>query len=219
MEEIKITQNITEFVQQPTWKEILLDLIHSNNMNPWDINLSEITEKYIQKIKTMKQMDLRIPANVILASSILLKFKTLSLTIKEQPPETEETQTTQIKEEIPNLIYKPAAQRPKRVTLDELVKAVEQVLNEQPKPKQQPQPKTLNITIQTENVNTIIKKIYDKMLALKNNQNLLLFSQLKENSQKENYIKNLLPLTHLIQNRKINAWQEKPFEEIIIQLL
>lgn len=219
MEQLNLVENISEFVQQPSWKEMLLDLIHSNNMNPWNVDLSEITEKYIQKIKTMKSMDLRIPANVILASSILLKFKTLSLMVKEEPQESESVEIPKIEEEIPNLVFKPTAQRARRVTLDELVKAVEEVLNEQLKPRQQPMPKTFNITIKTENVNTIIKRIYDKMLVLKDNENLLLFSQLKEDSEKDNYVRNLLPLMHLMQDRKLNAWQEEVFGDIIIQLL
>ncbi len=219
MEQLNLAENISEFVQQPSWKEMLLELIHSNNMNPWDVDLSEITEKYIQKIKTMKSMDLRIPANVILASSILLKFKTLSLMVKEEPRESESVEISKIEEEIPNLVFKPTAQRARRVTLDELVKAVEEVLNEQLKPRQQPMPKTFNITIKTENVNTIIKRIYDKMLVLKDNENLLLFSQLKEDSEKDNYVRNLLPLMHLMQDRKLNAWQEEVFGDIIIQLL
>jgi segregation and condensation protein A len=211
--------NIVDLVQQPSWKDILLDLIHSNNMNPWDVDLSEITEKYIQKIKAMKSMDLRIPANVILASSILLKFKTLSLAMKEEQQEVEVVETAKIEEEIPTLIFKSNTQRTRRVTIEELVKAVEEVLNDQLKPRQQPMPKIFNITIKTDNVNTIIKRIYDKMLVLKDNQNLLLFSQLKEESEKDNYVKNLLPLMHLMQDRKLNAWQEETFGEIIIQLL
>jgi segregation and condensation protein A len=211
--------NIVDLVQQPSWKDILLDLIHSNNMNPWDVDLSEITEKYIQKIRTMKSMDLRVPANVILASSILLKFKTLSLAMKEEQQEVEVVETAKIEEEIPTLIFKSNTQRTRRVTIEELVKAVEEVLNDQLKPRQQPMPKIFNITIKTDNVNTIIKRIYDKMLVLKDNQNLLLFSQLKEESEKDNYVKNLLPLMHLMQDRKLNAWQEETFGEIIIQLL
>jgi segregation and condensation protein A len=219
-QQLNLTESIAEFVQQPSWKEILLDLIHSNNMNPWEVDLSEITEKYIQKIKTMQSMDLRIPANVILASSILLKFKTLSLMIKEEEAQVDErVEIPKIEEEIPELVFKPNSQRSRRVTIDELVKAVEEVLNDQIKPRQQPMPKTFNITIPTENVNTIIKRIYGKMTSLKDEKNLLLFSQLKETSEKENYVKNLLPLMHLIQDRKVNAWQEDLFGEIIIQIL
>ncbi len=219
-QQLNLTESIAEFVQQPSWKEILLDLIHSNNMNPWEVDLSEITEKYIQKIKTMQSMDLRIPANVILASSILLKFKTLSLMIKEEEAQVDErVEIPKIEEEIPELVFKPNSQRSRRITIDELVKAVEEVLNDQIKPRQQPMPKTFNITIPTENVNTIIKRIYGKMTSLKDEKNLLLFSQLKETSEKENYVKNLLPLMHLIQDRKVNAWQEDLFGEIIIQIL
>ncbi|MCL5011282.1 MAG: segregation/condensation protein A [Candidatus Marsarchaeota archaeon] len=219
MEQLNLAENISDFVQQPSWKEMLLDLIHSNNMNPWDIDLSEITEKYIQKIRSMKSMDLRIPANVILASSILLKFKTLSLMIKDEPQEAEPVEIPKIEEEIPNLVFKPTTQRARRVTLDELVKAVEEVLNDQLKPRQQPMPKAFNITIKTENVNTIIKRIYDKMIVLKDSENLLLFSQLKEDSEKDNYVRNLLPLMHLMQDRKLNAWQEEVFGDIIIQII
>ena len=34
-----------------TWQTLLMDLIRSNRMNPWDIDISLLSNEYIKKIK------------------------------------------------------------------------------------------------------------------------------------------------------------------------
>ena len=67
--------NLIDLVDQPAWKTILIDLVKSEKMNPWEIDLVDLANKYYQKILAMEKTDLKLPANAILASAILLKFK------------------------------------------------------------------------------------------------------------------------------------------------
>ena len=67
--------NLISLIDVPEWKSILLDLVSSEKMDPWNIDIVELSEKYLQKINSMELMDLRVPANAILASSILLRAK------------------------------------------------------------------------------------------------------------------------------------------------
>ena len=59
-----------------TWKQILYDLVRNEQMNPWDIDVSVLSQKYIETIKNLKQHDFRISGKVLLAAAILLKIKT-----------------------------------------------------------------------------------------------------------------------------------------------
>src|SRR3989338_6251971 len=58
-----------------TWQTILYDLVNSEQMDPWNIDVSLLTKKYIEMLKTLKQHDFRVSGKVVLAAAILLKIK------------------------------------------------------------------------------------------------------------------------------------------------
>ena len=58
-----------------TWQTILGDLVKSGEINPWDVNISELAKKYLEIIKKMQESNLFISGKVLLASAILLKIK------------------------------------------------------------------------------------------------------------------------------------------------
>ena len=62
-------------VSEPTWKELLIDLVASRKMDPWDVDLALVADGYLQVVRQLQALDLRVPANVILACALLLKFK------------------------------------------------------------------------------------------------------------------------------------------------
>ncbi|MDP3733993.1 MAG: segregation/condensation protein A, partial [Nanoarchaeota archaeon] len=61
------------------WKDILYNLIKNEEMDPWDINITVLTQKYIELIKKMQQHDLIISGKVLLAAALLLKIKSAHL--------------------------------------------------------------------------------------------------------------------------------------------
>src|SRR3989338_9153432 len=62
-----------------TWQSIIFDLVKSEQMDPWDIDISTITQKYIHMLKTLKEHDFRVSGKVLLAAAILLKMKSHKL--------------------------------------------------------------------------------------------------------------------------------------------
>src|SRR5271157_3956222 len=66
---------LERMVTKPTWKEILLDLIASDSVDPWNIDLVVLSDAFLKRVKDMEKMDFVVPANVILAAAILLKYK------------------------------------------------------------------------------------------------------------------------------------------------
>lgn len=67
--------HLESMVSKPTWKDILLELMASNSIDPWDIDLISLSDAFIRKVREMEKMDFVIEANIILAASILLKYK------------------------------------------------------------------------------------------------------------------------------------------------
>ncbi len=62
-----------------TWQSLLLELIKSEQMDPWDIDVSELAHKYIVMVKKLKEADLRVSGKVILAAALLLRIKATHL--------------------------------------------------------------------------------------------------------------------------------------------
>ena len=58
-----------------TWQSIIYELVKKEEMNPWDIDISLLSQRFIEMIKTLKEMDFRISGKIILAAAILLRIK------------------------------------------------------------------------------------------------------------------------------------------------
>ena len=66
-----------------TWQSILLDLIKSEQMSPWDIDVSQLSKMYLEKVKEMKEANLHISGKIVLASALLLRIKSKKLANEE----------------------------------------------------------------------------------------------------------------------------------------
>lgn len=69
--------------------DLLCYLIDKNKMNIYDVNLTDITEQYIEYINTMEEMNLEIASEFIVMASTLLYLKSKKL-LPKQDEETEE---------------------------------------------------------------------------------------------------------------------------------
>ena len=62
-----------------SWKSILQELVKKEEMDPWDVDISMLSQKYIQIIKEMQEHDFRISGKILLAAAFLLKMKSAYL--------------------------------------------------------------------------------------------------------------------------------------------
>ncbi|MEM4255055.1 MAG: segregation/condensation protein A [Candidatus Norongarragalinales archaeon] len=211
--------DLLEVVVQPTWREFLVDLVQSEKMDPWDIDLCEVADKCLERIKNWESLDLRIPANVILASSLLLRFKADALEwkpLEEYYDAAVEETPMLIQEELPELILKPNRPRARRVTLQELMTAVESVMKQGRRIQRIiPAPIALNVQLPQKTMGERISDVFEKAKALKDADSLVLFSELSEGKTVEHFI----PILHLVNSQKVDAWQDEVFGEIFLKVL
>lgn len=69
----------SRFEPEITPVDILLQLVQMGKVDPWNIDIVDLTEKYIERLREMKELDLRISARAILAASILVRMKSEAL--------------------------------------------------------------------------------------------------------------------------------------------
>lgn len=86
--------------------DLLCHLIDKNKMDIYDINISEITDQYIEYINQMEKMNLDITSEFLVMSSTLLYLKSKHLLPKEQEDEEELTEEELIRRIIEYKKYK-----------------------------------------------------------------------------------------------------------------
>ncbi len=216
---------LEEIVQRPTWKEVLLDLILKEELDPWDLDLVKISDIFLKNIKEMGKIELYVPANMILASAILLRYKSTILNFNE-PEIAQET----LEEHIP--IEKPQIEEitpllramPKRpITLNELVEEIDNIIKYQEKReiiKKEKLDSILNLKIESENLEKKMEIIYDAIISEINKENRAFFSKIiTGKNEKRDVVFALLSVLHLTQENKIDIEQKEFFGEIEIYAL
>jgi len=209
--------DLLEIVIQPTWREFLMELVQSEKMDPWDIDLSQVADKYLERIRSLASLELRVPANVILASSILLRMKADALVWRADEPEDYLVdEPLLLQESLPELVFKPNRPRARRVTLNELMGAMEKVLKEGRKIQRIiPMPISLTMQLSPRTMGERIGDVFEKAKALKDADNLVLFSELSDGNAVEHFI----PVLHLVNTQKVDAWQDEVFGEIFLRVV
>jgi segregation and condensation protein A len=214
--------------EKPEWKEILVDVVKNQNLDPWDIDLSLISQKYLEQVKELKKLNLKVSANVVLASSILLRYKSDSWVLTQQ----EIIVPIMIPDDIYSEPIVPQLESvlrttTRKVSLEELIAAMEDIMSKEKK-KAERQNRLLERIVpdslleMAANSEDFEKKLKDSLEEIKKNideENLVLFSDLLENRTSADIINRLIPVLHLANDGKIAVWQEKAFGEIFIHLL
>ena len=127
------------FNRELGWQEIIYDLINTEQLDSWDIDINVLADKYLEKIKKIEEADFFISSKVLLAASLLLRIKSeilLNKYIKNIDEilfgKTEEKKNPleriELDEEIPELIPRSPLPRFKKVTLKELIDSLNKAI-------------------------------------------------------------------------------------------
>jgi segregation and condensation protein A len=169
-------------------------------------------------------LDLHVAANVVLASSILLRMKAETLLFEEEEEPNGEVETTRVIPQIPSLTLKLRLPPPRRVTLQELIRAIEEIMKIQQrvkKPLQQLQqiPIQINLNEKEIDIDKLMEETYKSVREKVDSYGLVTFSQLVKNKSVEEIIRTFVPLLFLMKNGKVLLFQEEFFGEIFIKVL
>ncbi len=217
--------NLEKMCSVPTWKEVLYDLVLSEKLDPWNIDVVFITEEYLARIKELKQLDLRLSANLVLAASILLKYKSDALKIEIAPQPTLDDFSGDFGEvaAIGQLELSDRIPPKRQVTLEELMGALEDAFEFEKKrieKKSHIQTKldvpSYNIVLPEFDIEEEMGNVMKKIEAMKDKDGFVLFSSMIEGAEPIKTIYLLLPTLHLAQQQKIGLIQEKFFGDIIL---
>lgn len=219
--------DLVGLIEQPAWKTILISLVKSERMDPWNIDVKVLAEKYLEKIRALNSTDLRLPANAILASAILLKFKARTLRL----PSLEEDEELRIKslmteEELlggmmPELIS-PNLVREGKVSLDQLVQSIEEILDKTKskvlRERDGRDRPVFNLPFAGLNMEAKMKDVLDLARSHADDTGLARFSTMVKSRDVNDVVECFLALLFLINQHQLSAWQESLFGEIFVSV-
>jgi segregation and condensation protein A len=226
------------FNREIGWQEIIYDLINTEQLNPWDIDIIILTEKYLIKIRELDEADFFISSKVLLAASLLLRIKSEILLSKylrsideilfgKKEDKKYISERIVLEEEIPSLILKSPVPRFRKVTLQELMESLNKAIGtENRRIKREITGKNVlvenlfNIPKKKFNIKSKIKELYSRLFThfRKNNEHKKISFTEFVGKNKEERIISFSPLLHLENQKKIWMEQEEHFEEIYIWL-
>ncbi len=102
--------------------EILVNMAKNREIDPWNINIVELTDKFLKRVDDLEKMDLRVSGRTLLYASILLRMKSNALVEVEEPPEEIELESDNFEISdypVPSMPLRRYSKRP--VTLEELL--------------------------------------------------------------------------------------------------
>lgn len=214
--------DLEAIVGKPTWKQLLLELIVSERLDPWNIDIVKISDGFLKKVREMKKLDLLIPANIILASAILLRYKSDYLKLYEPQPEvmaySEEGESEP--EQIPVLTITSRIPPKRQITLDELALELENALKYEgtvytPKHKGGID-EIMNFRLTGDDIEKTMKDMHEKLASQMDENRWVLFSNLTKDHKPIDTVYALLSILHLTQKNKVELHQEEIFGEILI---
>ncbi len=213
--------------------ELLIDLVISEEMDPWDIDIVDIANNFQAKVREMAALNLRLSGKTLLAASILLRMKSDTLMFEEEDEEvwddfidaglfqTASLEGSENNKEIPILTVPPRRRAERKTTVFELIEALQRALSEEMIRKNFPREtrrRKMVVKMDEEGIKDRISKIYERIKELAAVSEVVKFSDLLNGKGKSGIVEVVVPILYLASDGRIDIWQKELFGEIFITL-
>jgi segregation and condensation protein A len=240
----KITERVSQdqihgllFEEKLSWQAIIYDLIKSEQLDPWDIDLGVLANKFLDRVSKLEEANFFISSQVLLAASLLLRLKSEillnqyipsldAILFGEKKEKKKEAQNMiEFDEEVPGLVLRTPLPRFKKVTLEELMNALGHAIRTENRrirkviiAKQQEMETAMALPKHRINIKDKIKEVYARLKNIfSKREEKLAFSEFSGKSM-EDRVATFIPLLHLDTQHKVWLEQNGHFEEIWILL-
>ena len=223
--------------EELSWQAIIYDLIKTEQLDPWDIDIGLLADRYVEIISKLEEADFFVSSKVLLACSLLLRLKSEilinsyiqslddALYGKTEEKRYEIEKIIIDENDIPILVPRTPMSRHKKVTLMELMSALNKAINtENRRIKREIRgrqaekniltilPRGIQIPLKVR-----VKKIFEAVKAyIGTGKTHVEFSRIAP--EKEEKLASFIPVLHLANSGKAHLWQEEHFGDIHISL-
>lgn len=226
------------FEDKLSWQSIIYDLINTEQLDPWNIDLCLLSAKFMERARALDEANFFVSSKVLLAASLLLRIKS-EIVLNEDIPTldeilfgTKEEAKPYVQERIeldgepPALVPRTPLPRFRRVTLEELMSALGKAIKTENRRikreilvKQHEWEIEVALPKHKMNVHERIKQIHAKLLVLfEGRDERLPFSSFVTEGTRHERILDFAALLHLDMQQRVLLEQEGHFEEIWVWL-
>ena len=222
-----------------TWQTVIQDLIKKEELDPWNIDISRLAQRYMQTLKKLHAHNFFVSGKMLLASAILLKMKSERLlygdlanfdqqlfpqddSLLDSEEDFADKQQYRLSD-FPQLLVKTPQVRKRQLTLNDLMSALEKALevDERRNIRRIQDSVVFNQAVLPEkhhDISVLIKELFDKITYHLRHRPTLTFDELVPSQERADKILTFIPLLHLDGQQKIDLQQEKSFGTIHIKL-
>lgn len=223
--------HLENMVSKPTWKDILLELMSSEKIDPWNIDISELADAFIKKVREIEAMDFALQANVILAASILLKYKSNYLKLLRYQSDLSDFDSAEFVpdesgvaiEELPELTFSSRIPPKRQITADELIQEMEKLIKfdniDRVIIPRGSIVETVDLELYQRDIEKDMETTLKKVVASTDSEGWSLFSKITAGADFRDIVYTLLCLLHMVQAGVIDIRQDEIFGEIFIHLM
>ena len=204
--------------------DLLLHLVVAGKMDPWEIDIVEITDKYLEKLAEFRDLDLRISARTILAGSILVRLKSEAILSSDHVDlnEEEEEELREMYRILP--LFPPIRRINTKTTLPQLFEALLDALEEERYRKElllasadRTEERRLLVDEDRIDVRESMRRLHEKICTMASGAGRVSFSDLLLGQEAIAICRTFLYLLYLVKDGKIRVWQEQFFGAIYIE--
>ncbi len=225
-----------------SWQQIIFSAVKSEEMDPWDIDITKLSQSFLIKLRALKEMDFKVSGKVILAAAIMLRIKSTKLigedltyldqliakggqseedAFYDELASLENEKNVQVSIDGKNyeLIPRTPQPRKRKVSVYDLVEALEKALEVKNR-RRLWEKEIIHMEIPKRKVDIehlIVKTFGDVLEYFSTQKDIkLTFSRLLKAHTKEEKVFTFIPLLHLSNSGKLLLTQECHLGEIFI---
>lgn len=208
-----------------SWEQVIYDVIAWEGLDPWDIDLKRLADGFLGYVKSMEQMDFKIPAKYLMVASTLLRMKSDHLPLldyfhEDDAFEADENGTRERLEEpaLNPLTIPPRRVPERRIVVSELVAALRKVMGSADRRTVRQEKAQSLIKIRHDDIAQRISGLYERINALlgRVEKKEVTFTELVPEKTKQGVSETFLPLVYLDQQKRVACRQEEMFDEIFV---
>jgi segregation and condensation protein A len=214
---------------------MLVEMARKGDVNPWNIDVIEVADKFLLELEKAQKLDLRVSGRVLLYAAILVRMKAEILSAEAMPKEEivpdevdfqvfyeeQEDFEDEVKDEVLKTLLSPRKKIRRFTTLKDLIHELQMAEKVEKRRKKRKKEKEIDITRTTlttpheEDIEETIAKVEEELKYLFSRRVLLYFSEIVKGMKIEEKISYYLSILHLAYRKKIEVSQKRLYEEDI----
>jgi len=203
--------------------DILVSLAKNGEIDPWDIDIVDVTDRFLARVAELEKLDLRVSSRTLLFASMLLRMKSDAL--EESEPEDvneEEPVDDDLQACFPALKPKVRRHAKRRVTLSELIHELKKATKRKEKSDirrlvpHQVQEFDAFAVAHSEDIERQVKDMKSELKRRFASRDKILFSELIVDNTVEAIVETYIPLLFMATRRQIQLEQKELFGDLSI---